>query len=111
MVRFKKYLIEIGLSKKSIKVQLTTVVRYKTWLKRNSLNVEKVGYNDIMSYIKYLQQKGVKQLTIQMYINAVRHYYNFLQFRLKTVNKNPTNNIKTKGIKKTTFTIFLMKRN
>ncbi len=95
---FENYLIESGSSPESIKVLISNVLRYRKFLDKKNITVENAGYNDLIAYIKFLQQNGIKQISIQHYINGLRHYYNYLRFHIKVIRKNPTDNIHIKGV-------------
>ena len=97
---FKEYLIIKGYSKKTISGQLATVKRFTNWMEEENLTEEAVSYADVLAYVKYVQQKGVKQRTVQLYINAVKQYYTFLQNEAQVVTENPAEHLEIKGVKR-----------
>lgn len=99
MEHFKQYLYSLKISDKSIQSMITTVNRHLKWLKKEGVKPQNADYNLIISYVKSLNQKGIKQRTVQLYINAIRHYYNYLQKVKEVIDENPTQKVKIKGIK------------
>ena len=49
--------------------------------------------------MKYLNQRGISQRTVQVYVNTLKHYYNHL-LEVKTITINPALDITVKGVKR-----------
>tara|TARA_R100000005_G_C5000027_1_gene206828 strand:- start:726 stop:1610 length:885 start_codon:yes stop_codon:yes gene_type:complete len=103
---FETYLKQQGFTKSSIKTRLAVIGCYLEWLEKQGLEAEEVTYNDLLSYIKHSQRKGVSQRTVQSYLGTIKHYYDHLIREGKTT-ANPAEDIKIKGVKrKTLYHIF-----
>jgi len=96
---FTDYLKQRRFSKASLKTRLTVINRYFDWLDKQGLEAEEVTYNDLLSYIKQNQRKGVSQRTVQNYIGTVKHYYDCL-IEKGVIETNPTTDIKVQGVKR-----------
>lgn len=105
---FTEYLTIKGYSQSTTEGQVNSVKRFLKWAEDENLEEEQLSYNDVLAYVKYLQtcpehgrrKKGVKQRTVQLYINALKHYFNFLQHEAQTIENNPAENIAVKGVKR-----------
>ena len=95
------YLLLKGFSNSTVTSQTKVVVRFTKWLTKENTPVLEVTYNDILHYIQS-RKVGLKQRTISMEINAIKHYYNFLSIT-NQVLENPTTQIQIKGIKRQTL--------
>ena len=95
---FKMYLLQKGYSLPTITSFERVVNKYLKWLKKENITEISASYNDILHYIQG-KRNTVKQRTIQSEVNAIKHYYNYLQ-ELDLVSENPTLNIVVKGVKR-----------
>ena len=96
---FNHYLKKLQHSTKSIASCEGSVDRFLNWLKEQSIEPEHTRYADILAYMKYCQNKGTTQRTVQNYLNMVKHYYDYLidQGKMET---NPVSGINVKGVKR-----------
>ena len=99
MEAFKQQLLSKGNSKKTVLSHLRTVLRFKEWLEGENLEEDQVRYNDVLGYVQYLQKGGVKQKTVEHYLNSLKHYYRYLQ-ELEIIGANPIDQVEIKGIKR-----------
>lgn len=97
--QFTNYLQSKGHSSKSIASRVSIMADYFTWLERENMEVEEVGYNDLLLYMKYKRSRGVNQRSIQNYIGAIKHVYDCL-LETGKVDANPVLNIVVKGVKR-----------
>jgi integrase/recombinase XerD len=97
---FREYLTVKGMSKQTVEGQVKTVARFRKWTEQEAIEDQQISNNDVMAYIKYLQHRGIKQLTVQLYINSLKHYFRFLQNEAGIIAENPVENIEIKGIKR-----------
>ena len=67
------------------------------WLKTEQLNYLEASYNDLLSYINHLQEKGNKKSSINGTLIAIRHFYNYLQNENK-VKSNPAETLRIRNI-------------
>lgn len=96
---FKHYLEAKEYTKKTIQSELRDLNQYLEWLQKEGTEPEEVSYTDLLAYMKYLSNKGVKQRTIQVYINTLKHYYDHL-LESGIITKNPAQDITVKGVKR-----------
>jgi site-specific recombinase XerD len=97
---FSEYLIIKGYSKNTTQALVTTVGRFKKWADKEGLEESEISYNDVLAYMKALQRDGVKQRTVQLYINALKHYFRFLQSEAEIIAESPAEHVAVKGIKR-----------
>ena len=96
---FEAYLKSKGFTKKSIANRLKTINLYNQWTEKENLEIEQVTYNDLLLFMKYSQQIGRTQKTINHYLVVVRHFYDHLMEAGKTAT-NPATGIEVKGVKR-----------
>ena len=96
---FESYLKSKRFTSSSIRTRMLVFDMFIDWLKRENLEAEQVGYNDLMEWVKYKNRKGTSQKTIQHYMGTIRHFYDHL-IREGKVEINPAKCIEIKGIKR-----------
>lgn len=99
MNSFKKYLLSKGMSERTIETYQTEILRFINYCEQENIEIEYAEYRDLLAYINSLQKKEVSQATIQKYLNAIKHYYNWVIVRNIREN-NPVRNIDVKGVKR-----------
>jgi len=99
--QFIDYLLLKGFSTSTVTSQAKTIVRFIKWLKKEKVPVLSVSYNDVLHYIQ-TRKGSIKQRTVSIEINAIKHYYNFLA-TTHQIKENPTTQIQIKGIKRQTL--------
>lgn len=100
--KFNEWLIIQGRSSKTAQSYCGNVKRFLEWLEKENIETENTSYSDLLAYVKYLKNKNNKQRTQQVTVNAIKHFYNFLQSE-ETVTENPANIILIKGVKRKTL--------
>ena len=100
--KFSEWLIIQGRSSKTAQSFCGNIKRFLEWLEKENIEAENTSYRDLLAYVKYLKNKNNKQRTQQVTVNAIKHFYNFLQSE-ETVTENPANIILIKGIKRKTL--------
>ncbi len=98
MSTFDKYLKGKKYSTSSIEGYLVTIHRFESWLYKKVIPLKQVNYGDIIDYIKSLQQRQIKQRTIQQYISVINNYFNFLIYTKQYKKQNPLSKIKVQGV-------------
>ncbi len=94
---FEDYLIDKGMSRRTIKDTLLTIERFNDWLLNE--NVEEPNYNDVLAYINQLTyQPHTKNVTI----NRLKHYFAYQVEQGKRTD-NPAFHIKIKGASKKVY--------
>lgn len=99
MKDFKQYLESKGFSHKSISGHYSTLSRFLDWCDDEHVESEQTTYAELLAYVKHLQKRGVKQRTVQLYVNTLSHYFSWLVKR-EILEANPTRNLNIKGIQR-----------
>jgi site-specific recombinase XerD len=101
MENFKTYLYEHRLRDSTVKEHIQNVGYFLQWIETNGLHeIENIGYNDLLNYVHYEQQKGKDVATINLRISSISKYFEFLK-QEGTVNRNPARTLRIKGKAKT----------
>ena len=106
---YKNYLESKGLGKETIKNYERYLLNFITWADKQNIEVEFTTYQELLSYVKYLQLNDVKQATIQFYLGGLKHYFNWIVKR-ELRKDNPIINIDIKGIKRRSLHTILSKQ-
>lgn len=96
---FNEYLMIKGHSESTRQTVIRTVIYFETWLIDQGIGIEAVSYSDVLAYVDFCKKKGNKPRTLQMSVNAIKHYYSFLLDRGE-VTDNPCQNVDIKGVKR-----------
>lgn len=96
---FKAYLEYKQFTGKSIARRLVVFDQYLKWIDQEHLDLEQIGYNDLLLFMKHCQHKGITQRTIMHYMVTVRHFYDHLE-REQMISINPATDIHVKGVKR-----------
>ncbi len=100
MDEFEQYLQGTKLSASTIAGHCYNVKLFTQWLeKENHLDATGVSYNDLLAYIQYEREKKVDPATINLRLNSISHYFEYLK-KLGEVKKNPARLLRVKGIVK-----------
>lgn len=95
---FYKYLLEKGSSIKTAEGHLNRIAHFLKWAESENVTVDTVRNADILHYLQSFK-KQVKQRTLYMRVNSIRHYFEYLK-QTETISENPTSQIKIKGLKR-----------
>jgi len=76
---FDTYRKQRGYSDKTIKTQNYGINRFKSWCVTQSINLEKITYNEALQFIDGERQRGVANPSIVNEINSIRLYFDYLQ--------------------------------
>lgn len=96
---YKNYLLSKGFSTSTSESYNKSLLQYIVWTESNRIETEQSTYNEVIGYVQQLKNKGVKQRTVQLHVNGLKHYFNWLVKR-EVRDDNPTLNINIKGIKR-----------
>lgn len=100
LTTFTEYLQIKGFSPGTRKSFTYAVKRFMLWCKKENITEPgQIRYNDIMGYVNYCKKQNNGQRTVQCTVNAIKHFYNHLQY-IDVVTENPANNIIIKGVKR-----------
>ena len=79
MKEFEQYQEQKGYARNTIRANENTVINFQEWCKTERINFDKVGYNELLAFVKHCQQQGNKVNTIRMKIKSLSHYFEFLE--------------------------------
>jgi len=96
---FTNYLKSKSYTNTTIATILKKTRLHLKWLDKENMEIEQVGYNDLMAYMKYKSRKGASQRTIQHDMGVIKHYYEYL-LNNKNITTNPASDITIKGVKR-----------
>lgn len=96
---FKSYLLSQGQSTQTAEGYTARTLDFINWCEDQRIEAEQATYNELLGYIKYLQGRGLKQITVRHYVGGLKHYYAWLVKR-QIIETNPARSILIKGIKR-----------
>lgn len=99
---FEEYLTLKGYSRATRQTFMRTVERFATWSETENLELHNITYNDITAYVSRCKEQGNGQKTLQVTVNGIKHYCNFLLSRGE-IAENPCSNVDIKGVKRKTL--------
>lgn len=97
---FIQYLLSKGYSSTTAATFNGDAGKFKTWLSKENIEIENVGYNDITAYLQSFGR--LAQHTKDCYLRGVKHYFNYLVQKEERTD-NPAEFIQIKGIKRKTL--------
>lgn len=99
MKTFKNYLLNQALSESNTENITRQLYRYLSFCDSQNIESDASTYTDLLLYMQTLRKQGVKQITIQHYINSLSHYFRWL---IKTGHRkdNPAHGIRVQGIQR-----------
>ena len=98
-MNFKNYLLSQGKSTLTADGYVRNLSYYLNWCEDQNLDPDNARYNDVLGFIKSIQQRGIEQSTVRTYVDGVKHYFSWLQSR-EIREDNPVQHIKVMGIKR-----------
>lgn len=97
--KFREWLTIKGFTSNTVQGLNKTVKHFLNWIEPQNIEPENVSYNDVLAYINYKRKQGNKPRTLILIVNALNHFYRFLQSEYQ-LNENPASNVQIKGIKR-----------
>lgn len=97
---FKNYLHHQQYSDSTVQGHLDNIRRVEAWKKENDFLNEALTYNELLSYVSYLQSKKLKPQTINIILQSITVYYEYLK-EYNYITSNPAKSIRVKGKAKT----------
>lgn len=96
---FKAHLQELGDGENTIRQKVNYAGYFLSWLDREHLTTEQVGYNDMLCFIDHcrLEDKS-KRLTNRM-LSCIRNYYQYLK-EMDPKIMNPAMNLNLRGVQR-----------
>ena len=77
-MNFKRYRLTGGYSETSIKVQDSHVNQLLSWCTFQSIDPEKITYNQVLQFIDHERKRGIKNQSIVRMLNSIRIYFDYL---------------------------------
>ena len=96
MNNYKSYLQHQGKTKSTIKSYEYYLLNFISWLDKENIDIDNVCSREVISYLDYLQKKGLENKTRSYQLGAIKHYYQW-QIKLENLEENPVRQIVLKG--------------
>lgn len=94
---FKQYLIKERLKENTIREHLQNIHYLHKWAKQEEMtHIEQLTHIELLAYINYEKQRKISVATINLRINSIRKYYEYLKEEGYTL-QNPTRKLSIKG--------------
>lgn len=78
--KYEEYLkYELNYSEYTIKEYFLHLKEYFTYLNVNHLNIENIKKDDVIDFLKYLDQKKLSNKTVANILSALRNFYDYLK--------------------------------
>jgi site-specific recombinase XerD len=77
-MNFEQYLQDKRYSGVTINSYTLHIKLFTDWLQQEQLTGEQATYNDVVAFMRAMQQKGRSKRTIHSQLNILRHYFNYL---------------------------------
>jgi site-specific recombinase XerD len=85
----------------SVANHLQVMEYFVKWAKaQHYRDIEQLNYTELLNYVHYEKEKGLKVQTIKLRLNSIKKYYEYLK-HIGLLDKNPIKKIKLKGELKT----------
>lgn len=97
-MNYKNYLLSKGFSTETTNSYNRGLLQYVVWTETQNIEAEQSSYNEVISYVQYLKNKGLQQRSIQQLVNSLKHYFKWV-IKRQLRDDNPTSNVNIKGIK------------
>lgn len=98
---FTNYLLAKGFSSSTIKRFIKDTGYFLEWAEKENVPVENASYSDVLHFVQGKRER-VKQRTISIQVNSLKHYFNFLATTGQS-GENPAVQIQIRGIKRKTL--------
>jgi integrase/recombinase XerD len=94
---FEQYLESKRYSRVTIGRYLAGAEIFTGWLQEERLAGEQATYNEVVAFMRHLQQKGKSKKTVHSQLNILRHYFNYLISESRRQD-NPAAGVYVRGI-------------
>lgn len=95
---FQAYLYQKDLSRATVTSYYKSALEFLSWLDQQHLQVEQVTATDIISYQNHLKNKGLANITRNLHLNVLKHFFAY-QIALGRRHNNPAQHINIRGIR------------
>lgn len=94
---FKYYLESESFAESTIAEHLRNIERFKLWAKENNrTGIDRLTYNEILTFVQGMKQKGLAISTINIRLCSIRKYYEYLK-QEGVIELNPARKVHIKG--------------
>lgn len=97
---FENYLLNKQYSNSTIQEHIANTRRLEQWQKENNFINEALTYNELLTYVSYLQSRKLKPQSINLRLQSITIYYEYLK-EYNYILTNPAKALRVKGIAKT----------
>lgn len=94
---FSNFLASQGKSKTTIKINENCLLQFITWCDKNNIEAQEARYQDILLYVKSLQNTGIQQSTVRIHVNSLQNYFKWL-VSIHRIKDLPTKGIEVRGV-------------
>jgi len=109
MKSFKTYLQSQGKSKSTVSHYNSYALDFLSWLDKDSTSVENATAKEVLSYLNHLQKKGLENITRNIRLNVIKHFFNY-QIEHDYRVDNPVSHLKIRGSKTRKLYVILDKQ-
>lgn len=99
MKTFRDYLFSRHQSNATVALHEDSVYQFIGWCEDENIEPKHATYSEILSYIKHLKKRGLKQRTVKMHLSALNHYFKWV-IETGLRSDHPTAGIEIKGIQR-----------
>jgi len=99
MNNFGKYLLEKDYSITTAEGHISRANNFRQWLKEENIPLGQLSYGDVLLYIKQCTARGNSKRTLQVLVNTLKHYFNYL-VEEGDLTANPAERILIKGVRR-----------
>jgi integrase/recombinase XerD len=100
---FENYLLNKEYSNSTIEEHTRNIGLLNQWQTENNFINEALTYNELLSYVSYLQSRTLKPQSINIKLQSITLYYEYLK-EYNYINNNPAKSLRIKGTVKTIVT-------
>ena len=99
MNNFGKYLLTKDYTIATTEGHISRAINFRQWLKDENIPLGQLSYGDVLLYIKQSTARGNCKRTLQVTVNTLKHYFNYL-VEEGGLTANPAERILIKGARR-----------
>lgn len=96
---FGNHLLNKQYSTRTIQEHIANVKRLEQWQRENNFINEALTYNELLTYVSYLQSRKLKPQSINIQLQSITVYYEYLK-EYNYIIINPAKTLRVKGAAK-----------
>lgn len=90
------------MSSRTVESNSQSLHYFLVWCVQQNIESELASYNELLDYVRELNQRGLKNITVKQYLLSISHYFNWL-IKREIREDNPVKRIAIKGVKRKTL--------